>query len=208
MLDELLGSKSRARIIARLLVAESHAAHLRELARACGGSISSAQREIERLEDMGLVTSALDERGRRQVSLVADHPFAHSLAGLVAADPRAQYEARVTDVPNLDPGVADALGGWVDAIVASFDPLRIVLFGSQARGTADVDSDVDLLVVVPKVDDPNRMMVEMRAALGRAGRGVDVIPTDPAGIERSKTMMASVVREALEEGIVVYDLSA
>ena len=35
-----------------------------------------------------------------------------------------------------------------DAIAASFDVERIILFGSRARGTANNDSDVDLLVVM------------------------------------------------------------
>lgn len=34
-------------------------------------------------------------------------------------------------------------------IVKRFDPERIILFGSAARGEAGPDSDVDLLVVMP-----------------------------------------------------------
>lgn len=41
----------------------------------------------------------------------------------------------------------------VDQIVAKFAPTRVILFGSHARGDADPDSDVDLLVVMP--DDSN-----------------------------------------------------
>lgn len=33
----------------------------------------------------------------------------------------------------------------VDRIAEEFDPDRVVLFGSYARGTATTDSDVDLL---------------------------------------------------------------
>ena len=33
-------------------------------------------------------------------------------------------------------------------IVRRFDPSQVVLFGSQARGTADEWSDVDLLIVM------------------------------------------------------------
>ena len=34
-------------------------------------------------------------------------------------------------------------------LVSHFDPLRIYLFGSQARGDSDPESDLDFLVVVP-----------------------------------------------------------
>ncbi|KAF0208210.1 MAG: nucleotidyltransferase domain-containing protein [Actinomycetota bacterium] len=208
MLEELLGSKVRARMIAALLVAPDQRLHLRALVRSAGGSVASVQREVERLGDMGLVRSETDEHGRRQVSLVGDHPFAPALAGLVAADPRAQYGARVAAVPNLDAHVAEALGGWVDAIVTGFDPIQIVLFGSQANGTADAGSDVDLLVVLPEVGNRGHAMVAIKSAIGRRTIGLDVIPTDPADIARQRIRKASVVRDALEEGVTIYERPA
>jgi predicted nucleotidyltransferase len=208
MLDELLGSKTRAKMIAALLVAPEGHLHLRALVRAAGGSVAGVQREVARLETMGLVTSERDERGRRQIQLVADHAFTGPLGELLAADPRAQYEARIAAIEHLDPRVAEALSGYVDAIVTGFDPIRIVLFGSQVRGTADQDSDIDLLVVLPKVENDQRAMQALRTALPRTGVPVDVIPTDPRRVEKAKTMMASVVRDAIEEGEVVYERPA
>jgi predicted nucleotidyltransferase len=205
MLEELLGSKVRARMIAALLIAPDQCLHLRALVRSAGGSVASVQREIERLGDMGLLHSETDEQGRRQVSLVGDHPFAPALAGLVAADPRAQYGARVAAVPNLDASVAEALGGWVDAIVTGFDPIKIVLFGSQAKGTADAGSDVDLLVVLPEVIDELETAVRIMSAIGPRTIGVDVIPINPVQLDRSRTRLSSAVRDAIEEGVVLYE---
>ncbi len=39
---------------------------------------------------------------------------------------------------------------YCDAIAAVFKPQRIILFGSHAYGSPTADSDVDLLVVMPK----------------------------------------------------------
>ncbi|MEK9163875.1 MAG: nucleotidyltransferase domain-containing protein, partial [Chloroflexota bacterium] len=39
----------------------------------------------------------------------------------------------------------------VKRIVTQFDPVRIILFGSRARGAARPDSDVDLLVILPDI---------------------------------------------------------
>lgn len=208
MLAELLGSKPRARIIATLLIAPDRRAHLRALVRAAGGSVASAQREIERLEDMGLVTSAIDERGRRQVALVEDHPFAEPLQGMLAADPRAQYEVRSAAIPSLDPEVDAALLGAVDRIVSGFAPLRIVLFGSQANGTAGIDSDLDLLVVLPHVVDMRRDAVAIRSAVGTIGRGVDVVPTDLERVADAWTQGESVITDALRTGVTLYDRTA
>ena len=40
-----------------------------------------------------------------------------------------------------------------ERIVQGFDPLQIILFGSQARGDADRNSDIDLLVVFLELTD-------------------------------------------------------
>ncbi len=208
MLSELLGSTSRARILAMLVVAPEQGAHLRELVRAVGGSSSSVQRELVRLEDMGLVKSERDDSGRRHVTLVAGHPFAAAVSGLVAADPRAQYRARATRLRHVDTDVAEMLGGIVDAVVLGFDPIEIVLFGSHARGTADADSDIDVLVVLPEVVDDHAVSVKLRSAIGALGVGVDVIATDPRRIEVALTRMDSVVRDAIEQGVILYERSA
>ena len=50
----------------------------------------------------------------------------------------------------------------VRRIVDHVHPRRIILFGSYARGNPDVDSDVDLLVVLPKNGSKRRKTVEIR----------------------------------------------
>ncbi|PIP76847.1 MAG: DNA polymerase subunit beta, partial [Ignavibacteria bacterium CG22_combo_CG10-13_8_21_14_all_37_15] len=42
---------------------------------------------------------------------------------------------------------------------------KIILFGSQARGTADERSDVDLLVLAPNLIDRYALMRELRGKL-------------------------------------------
>ena len=39
---------------------------------------------------------------------------------------------------------------YCEAVAAAFKPQRIILFGSHAYGEPDEDSDVDVLVVMPK----------------------------------------------------------
>jgi predicted nucleotidyltransferase len=54
------------------------------------------------------------------------------------------------DNPANDPVLADI----VSRLVAAYEPERIYLFGSKARGDAGPDSDYDLLIVV--ADDAPR----------------------------------------------------
>ncbi len=49
----------------------------------------------------------------------------------------------------------------LDPVVAYFNPRRVILFGSRARGDARLDSDIDLLVVVD--DDTPPEKVTLRA---------------------------------------------
>ena len=75
MLDDLLGSATRARVLEALLAPPRRPLHLRELIRRCGTGSSGVQREVERLERIGLARSEVDETGRRLVSVVPGHPL-------------------------------------------------------------------------------------------------------------------------------------
>ncbi|MEO7329942.1 MAG: nucleotidyltransferase domain-containing protein [Minicystis sp.] len=81
--------------------------------------------------------------------------------------------------------------------LAAYPGVRVaVLFGSQARGTARPDSDVDLAVDAPGAD-----LLDLRAVLSVAlEREVDVLALDEATIP----MMDHLVRD----GIVVHEGSA
>ena len=93
----------------------------------------------------------------------------------------------------------------VDRIVGRFDPSRVVLFGSHARGTAHEGSDVDLLVVMPHVPDKRRAAVEIRRALGDLPVSKDIVVATPDEISRRGHVVGTVLHAALREGTVVYE---
>ncbi len=93
-------------------------------------------------------------------------------------------------------------------LVAQFAPTRIILFGSQARGTADERSDVDLLVVCPVVGRKRDLMVAMDRALGGLGIARDVMVLTPEEYERDRHIPGTVARPASLEGKVLYDSAA
>ena len=93
----------------------------------------------------------------------------------------------------------------VDRIVEGFDPERIVLFGSVARGEVSKYSDVDLLVVMPDGTDRHEAAVEMHEHLGDMRTGKDIVVTTPREIERRGHIVGTVLRSALREGKVLHD---
>jgi predicted nucleotidyltransferase len=122
------------------------------------------------------------------------------------------------------PGMADAdqkvflyegkrLDEWlpemVERVVERFDPLRVVLFGSHARGEAKRDSDVDLLVVFDHVEweKKRELMVDVRRALADMPVPKDIVVTDLEEIARRGKLVGTVLHAALQEGKLLYDRS-
>lgn len=54
-------------------------------------------------------------------------------------------------------------------------PVRVILFGSHARGDASVGSDLDFLVIEPEVQDRHAEMVRLRRAVHYLRRPIDVL---------------------------------
>jgi uncharacterized protein len=100
---------------------------------------------------------------------------------------------------------------WLPAVVERvaerFDPLKIIVFGSVARGEANHDSDIDLLVVFDEIEwaEKRNVTVEIRRALARFPVPKDVIVTDVGELRRRGHLVGPMLRPALEEGRVVYE---
>ena len=92
-------------------------------------------------------------------------------------------------------------------IVNAFNPLKIILFGSRARGHARSDSDVDLLVVFSEVSNKREAAIKIRGALQDLPVGKDIIVTTPEEIATRGNMIGSVLRPALQEGQVLFERS-
>ena len=91
-----------------------------------------------------------------------------------------------------------------ERIVRDFDPLQIILFGSQARGDADRDSDIDLLVVFAELADKRKTAIDLERALSDVPVAKDIIVSTPEELERSRTRIGSVLRYAQQEGKTLW----
>ncbi|MGH7496853.1 MAG: nucleotidyltransferase domain-containing protein [bacterium] len=100
---------------------------------------------------------------------------------------------------------AELIPAMTDRIVRGFDPLRVILFGSHARGDADSHSDIDFLVVLPHVKNKRQVAIEIRRTLSDFPIGKDIVVTTPDEIARLGNLVGTVLRPALQEGRVIYE---
>ena len=92
----------------------------------------------------------------------------------------------------------------VSRIVKQFNPGRIILFGSHARGQAGPDSDVDLMVIMPVKGSKREKAVEIGVALHEIDLAKDVIVVRPDEFAWRKDVMGTIEWPAAREGKVLY----
>jgi predicted nucleotidyltransferase len=94
-----------------------------------------------------------------------------------------------------------------ERIVQDYNPAKIILFGSHARGEAGLESDIDLLVVLPEVANKRKNAVAIRRILRDLPVPKDIVVTTPEEIARRGDLVGTVLRPALREGKVLYERS-
>lgn len=176
MLGTLLGSETRARVLGLLLMQPQRTYHLRELIRLAGGGASGVQREVARLEGLGLVVSARTAEGRRALRAVDEHPLLEPLQALLAAEVAAHTPTRSAPL-QLDARLRRRLPRVLVAL-RDAGVERAVLFGSATQpeaGTAPRDLDVLVRLGGPLEGRATRFF-ELRRKLERvSGLPVDLV---------------------------------
>ncbi len=89
-------------------------------------------------------------------------------------------------------------------IAEEFKPEKIILFGSYAYGKPTLESDVDLLVVMPYEDSPfhqaHRISQRLKLALP-----LDLLVYSPEQLQYRLEIGDSFIREIIERGKVMYE---
>ncbi|HZW31100.1 MAG TPA: nucleotidyltransferase domain-containing protein [Isosphaeraceae bacterium] len=103
----------------------------------------------------------------------------------------------------------DQLASLAERIIRLVDPRQVILFGSQARGTAKEDSDIDLLIVGDRSPGETwsrrREIGRIRRNLPFIGVPIDILSFTPEEVERWRDTTNHVVSEALREGKVLHE---
>lgn len=113
----------------------------------------------------------------------------------LASAPSASVSGMDRDIEHAAQMLAEAAGS----------PVRVILFGSHARGDARPGSDLDFLVIEPEVQDRHAEMVRLRRALHDMRRPIDVLVVSEAQAEEWGEARGTVLQTALSEGRVLVE---
>lgn len=133
--------------------------------------------------------------------------------GRVGHDPKTEIRIGNTDPSmiegrrygNMSASIEDTLlQRIVGRTVEAVRPLRVVLFGSAARGEMNENSDVDLLLVMPDGTHRRDTARKVYRALGGLGVSKDIIVVTEDDLRRFGDEPSLVIYPALREGKEIY----
>ena len=104
-------------------------------------------------------------------------------------------------------GQEEAIQEIARRLVEFYQPVKIYLFGSVARGDDGPDSDLDFCVVMPDDTPPEKLRPgASRPALRGISTAADVVPWRQTDFEqRAAWVKASLPATVVREGRVLYE---
>lgn len=92
-----------------------------------------------------------------------------------------------------------------ERIVETFQPEKVILFGSHAKATATAHSDIDLLVVFRALESKRKRTSDIRRTLSDFPISKDIVVATEADVERYGQLVGNVIGPALKEGKTLYE---
>jgi predicted nucleotidyltransferase len=123
----------------------------------------------------------------------------------MASKGKTQATHPIPDWATLRPHVTDTLlEGITRRIVEKFQPYKVILFGSYAYGAPDLESDVDLLVVMDSDESMAQCIRRVTEVAKVRFLPMDIIVRTPAELAERLAMGDFFLAEILEKGKVLY----
>jgi predicted nucleotidyltransferase len=100
----------------------------------------------------------------------------------------------------------EEIQAYADKIAERFHPEKIILFGSQARGEATPDSDVDILVLM----EHNKRNIEQALFITDEvcpPFSVDLLVWRPNEVEQRIAWRDFFLRDIVSDGLILYHAS-
>ena len=100
--------------------------------------------------------------------------------------------------------VSQVIDQLVYRIVEASNPLKVILFGSAARGELTPDSDIDLLVVMPEGTHRRHTAQFLYRQIRGLGISFDILVATPNDLEKHRDNVGLFYHTVPREGEQVY----
>jgi len=107
-------------------------------------------------------------------------------------------------ITKMNVPVQEIIDEAVRRIVSESHPIKIILFGSAARGNMGPNSDLDFLIVMPDGIHRRSTAQNLARVLFDLGMPKDIIVVTESDIENYGSNPSLVIAPALEEGKELY----
>jgi len=207
------GLLTEAVALTLLVIDETGGATLSEIARLTGKPVSTLQRAVDGLAQRGVLRRE-SPRGRlllridaprRALREVSEWSLGTERVSDLRQASRTLGQSASKEAPRTirNDRIRSAWPRAIGSIVETYDPAQVILFGSQARGDATPDSDVDLLVVFDRVGDRRERRVGIRRLLRNMPFAKDILVASTNDIAHPAAGTA--IAEAVHGGLIVYE---
>lgn len=89
-------------------------------------------------------------------------------------------------------------------LIDSYDPDRIILYGSHAQGKAGKESDIDLLILKDTPDRPIDRRIKVEKMLADRGMPLDILVYTPDEVRYLYSIGSPFIEEVMETGRLLY----
>jgi predicted nucleotidyltransferase len=181
MLEALITSKTRVKLLTLFLLNPGNEYYIREISRTTNENINAVRRELANLESFGLITG--QKKGNQQYYTVNTGHFLY---------------AELQKIVLKTEGVA----GIIKESLAREEITCMFIYGSFARGTAGAKSDIDLFIV-GNVDE-DRLIPIIHSCENATGREINYTLMTAGELgKRKKSKDPFVKNVMLEEKILI-----
>lgn len=204
MLDTLVTSRVRLKVLCLFVLNPNEKFYLRQAAREIGEPVNSVRIELERLVKGGLIAK-LAENNRPYFRFNKHYRYATYLTKMISNMQEETPLCQLTDFKRKRRLEAE-LKRLVSEITAKYRPQKIILYGSLSTGKVKSTSDIDI-VVVKDTDKVYYDRIRELVSLCDYSVGLDILIYTPSEFEHMKKNKFF-REEILTKGKILYDKAA
>jgi len=207
MLDLLVKSVVRRKIVGLFVLNPDQELYARQIAQIISEAPHAVGLELHYLKDGGFLDTT--QRGRQiYYKLQSDYPYASELKTIIKMM-QTEGNKEMRSLPDIShkQRLEETLKKVVEDIKEYYDPSKIIVFGSAAKGNVGPYSDIDL-VVIKKTALPYFKRVQQLVDALDYDVDIDFLVYTPEEFAKALEEKRFFSEEILKKGKVLYEKAA